>query len=311
MKLLPKSILYLIFFTCLLFLFIDGPTTHSPRSYLKFWDMGHLILFFIGGILFLVDFRKYFKDTFPRHLLIVFIFSLVLGLLTELIQVRFHRDPDLGDLTRDIIGGFIAVIFFSPRRIDLPGRWLKSFKFILIISVLLELLPLIRASSDELIAYEQFPLLSDFETPFEADRWYSAWELPLEKAIARHGKKSLKVQLTTAKYSAVSLQHFPSDWSGYTNLNFSIFNNQNDTLLLTCRVNDFKHYALGQEYDDRFNRLLHLAPGWNDYSIPLDEIEQAPVHREMDIHKIDLVCFFSISLPRPRIIYIDHVFLSN
>ena len=311
MKLLPKLLLYAVFVTCLIFLFVNGPTWHSPFSYQKAWDLGHILLFFIGGILLLTDFRKYFKDTFLWHLLIVALFTLVLGLLTEMIQVRFHRDPDLGDLVRDLIGGCTAVVFFSPRRHDFSGKLLRSFKFILIAAVLLEAIPLLRALTDEWIARIQFPVLCDFETPFEANRWYSAWELPLEKSIVRHGKKSLQVQLTNAQYSAVSMRFFPSDWSGYAELHFSIFNNQNDKLLLLCRINDRDYYALGQNYDDRYNRRLHLAPGWNDYSIPLSEIIAAPKSRQMDIHKIDLICFYSIELAAPRIIYFDYLHLTK
>jgi VanZ family protein len=310
MKLFPKSLLYIIFFTCLILLFVNGPTTHSPRSYLNFWDLGHLLLFFTGGILFLIDYRKYFKDSFFRHLLIVFIFSLVLGLLTELIQVRFHRDPDLGDLTRDLIGGFTAVIFFSPRRFDISVIWLNIFKILLTVVLLLEAYPFIRSVTDEWIVRRQFPLLSDFETPFELGRWHHEKPLQIDKTIVRHGQKSMQVHLTTARYSTVSLRYFPADWSGYTHFNFSIFNSGSDTLIMTCRINDFKHYALGQDYYDRYNRLLRLAPGWNDCSIPVTDIVQAPKARKMDIHAMDLICFFSMELSRPRVIYIDYVYLS-
>jgi VanZ family protein len=311
MKLVPKLLLYAAFVICLIFLFVDGPTWYSPLSYHKAWDLGHILLFFIGGILLLNDFGKYFKDTFWGHLLVVFIFTLLLGLLTEMIQVRFHRDPDLGDLVRDLIGGCAAVVFFSTLRNDLSQIWLKSLKLIILFALLLEGFPLMRALTDEWIARRQFPVLCDFETPFEAGRWHLAWELPLEKNIVRHGKKSLQVQLTHAKYSTISMRLFPSDWTGYAYLHFSIFNNQNDTLLLICRINDRDHYSLGQNFDDRYNRRLHLAPGWNDYSIPVNEIVSAPKSRKMDIHKIDLICFFSIGLPAPRIIYFDYLYLAK
>jgi VanZ family protein len=310
-KFIPKIILYIIFFTCLLFLFINGPTAESPRSYLKLWDLGHLLLFFIGGILFLTDFRKFFKDNFFYHLIIFFIFSLVVGVLTELIQVRFHRNPDTGDLIRDIIGGFTAVVFFSPRRWDIPKRWLKMLKVSVIIMLLLEAYPVSRALLDEWVVREQFPLLSDFETPFELDRWHHEQPLQIDTKIARHGARSMRVHLTRSKYSTVSMRYFPGDWSGYRSVQFSINNAGNDTLTLVFRVNDHRHYALGQHYNNRYNRRLQLAPGWNDFSIPIVDIMNAPTSRKMDITSIDLICFFSMELPAPRVINIDYLHLSD
>lgn len=311
MKLLPKLCLYIIFITCLIFLFIDGPDWYSPLPVQKAWDLGHILLFFIGGILFLTDFRRYFKDTFLWHLLIVVVFTLILGLLTEMIQVRFHRDPDMGDLIRDLLGGCTAVFFFSPRRRDLPAIGLRSFKFVLIIAVVLEAWPLIRALSDAWIAARQFPLLCDFETPFEVDRWYAEWPLSLDKTTVRHGEKSLQVQFTSEKYSTISLRHFPSDWSGYTGFHFSIFNGESDTLLLTCRINDYRHYSSAQNYNDRFNRRLRLPPGWNDFDIPVSDIIEAPAARNMEIQDIDLISFFSTGLTEPKMAYLDYIYLTK
>jgi hypothetical protein len=295
----------------MILLFVDGPSWHSPLSFQKAWDLGHILLFFIGGILLLNDFRRYFKDSFLWHFLIVLAFTVVLGLLTELLQGHFHRDPDPGDLVRDLLGGCAAVFFYSPRRGDLPGKWLKRSKFVLIFVILLEAAPLTLALADEWIAEIQFPLLCDFETPFEAQRWYSAWDLPLEKNIVRHGKKALQVQLANAPYTAVSMRFFPSDWSDYTNFHFSIYNSRQDTLDLTLRINDQKYYLSGQYYDDRLNRPLQLATGWNDYTIPITAIVNAPKTRKMDIRNIKLICFYAINLSEPCTVYFDNLYLDK
>jgi len=177
--------------------------------------------------------------------------------------------------------------------------------------LLLETLPLMRGLADEWLVDRQFPLLSDFETPFEVDRWQHEKPLRLERTITRHGETSLRVQLTTSKYSTASLRYFHHDWSGYDAFNFSLFNTGNDTVMMTCRINDIQHYKLGQNYHDRFNRRIYLAPGWNDFKIPLAEIINAPKSRKMDIHQINLICFFSMSLAEPRNIYIDHIYLDR
>jgi len=311
MKSIGKIVLYLIFFTCLLFLFIDGPTAESARSYLRGWDLGHILLFFIAGVLFLNDFRKYFKDKFITHLLIILIFSLILGILTELIQVRFHRSPDLGDLVRDLLGGALAIVFLSPRRYKISRSLLRTLQFFLILLILVEIYPLSRALFDEWIAGKQFPVISDFETLFEIDRWHHEHTVRLEKDVVRHGTQSLQVNLTISKYSTASLRYFYPDWNNYSAFHFSLFNTGSDTLMMVCRINDRKHYSMGQTYQDRFNRRLFLPPGWSDFTIPMSEIQNAPKNRTMDLKHIDLICFFSMDLPAGRTIYIDNLYLSR
>jgi VanZ family protein len=311
MKSIGKIVLYLIFFTCLLFLFVDGPTAESARSYLRGWDLGHILLFFIAGILFLTDFRKYFRDNFYYHLLIIMIFSLVLGILTELIQVRFHRSPDLGDLVRDLLGAALAIAFFSPRRHENSKVVVQAIQSFLILLALVEIYPLSRVLFDERIVKKHFPVISDFETPFEKDRWQHEKPLKVETEIVRNGSHAMRVQLTSAKYSTVSIRYFYPDWRGYNIFHFSIFNSGTDTLMMVCRINDRRHYNLGQQYNDRFNRRVNAVPGWNDYSFSITEIVKAPVSRRMDIKNIDLICFFSMELANPRDIYIDHLYLSN
>jgi hypothetical protein len=72
------------------------------------------------------------------------------------------------------------------------------------------LLPLAVAITDEWIAKNQFPVLADFETPFEIYRWVGGTAFDIDNGISYHGGSSLKIQLNTSKYSGVALKYFPA-----------------------------------------------------------------------------------------------------
>jgi hypothetical protein len=288
-------------------LFIGGNRPDAPRSYMDVWNLGHVLLFAVGGYLLIRDWKYLARKSFAVQAIVIMVICLIVGTATELIQVNFDRTPDIGDLGRDILGGLIAVLFFTPSRLHISKKQLKLFQTMLVLFLLLAMLPLARSLSDELLAQNQFPLLSDFETPFEIYRWDAYSEISTDNTIARSGNSSLKLKLTTEKYSGVFLKYFPSDWTGYKNLSFSIYIPDVDSLMISCRINDAQHRKKNYHYSDRYNNRYYLSTGWNDISIPLENIKNAPKTRFMDIAKIELFGIFAVRLPNPRIIYIDNV----
>ena len=308
MKIVKYIGLYFILILGFFLLFIGRNPQNEPRSYAEIWNLGHVILFAVFTYTLIRDWKYLSKKTFVTQSWIIPTICLLFGIITELIQVNFDRNPDLGDLGRDVLGGFIVLIFFAPKRSQIPLRSLKILRVIMLFIILFALYPLIRSVVDETISHKQFPVLSDFETPFEKYRWDAYHvKIGIDRTIARSGQASLKVELNTTKYTGLFLKFFPSNWTGYTNLNFSIYNPEQDSLRIICRINDTHHRRRDYRYDDRFNAKYYLQSGWNDISIPLDNIKKAPESRFMDLAKIDLIGIFAVKLPQPRIIYIDRV----
>jgi len=183
-----------------------------------------------------------------------------------------------------------------------------KFMVVLIVVTCLEFYPLVIALIDEAIAYAQFPVLSNFETPFEAGRWTNHSHLKTEDRIARNGSKSLRIGITTSKYSGLSLKYFPADWTGYNYFNFSVYNPDSDTLKITCRIHDKNH---NNRYADRYNEVFRVIPGWNDYSVPIKKIINTPKERRMDLSNIKLVGLFTVKSPRKRYLYLDDIMLTR
>jgi hypothetical protein len=299
--------LYTALIICSIFLFIGGPELTASRSSYQIWDLGHIILFSLLTFLLLRDFPWLRRRTYWVQVLFILGMTAVVGIATEVLQIKLNRSPDIDDLGRNFIGSTISLFYFSDRRKEISRIILSVLQILVAAAFIRETYPLARSLLDETIARSQFPVLADFETPFESDRWQERWRTRIDDQIFRHGGHSLKILLTPAKYSGVSFKYFPHDWEGYNYFNISLYNPDKDTLRIVCRIHDKAH---NNAYSDRFNRSFDLAPGWNDLVIPIEQIRRAPRERTMDIHQIELVGIFTVDLRHSRTIYIDHVYLT-
>ena len=287
-------------------LFIGGPDYYSFRSSRHFWDLGHILYFALLTVL-LSRWSVVSRMSLIRQWVTILALTLLIGVSIELIQYGGARTPDTGDVLRDMTGSLLVLVF-GPLGMNLqPANRRRYLKVSMIVLMLALLWPLSKSLIDEAVARYQFPLLSGFETPFELDRWQGGKKLSVE-SISKG--KLLKLSLTTEKYSGTSLGYFDGDWTSARSLKISFYNPDKNALPLTLRIHDFQHTRGYQEYADRYNRRFLLLPGWNKVEIDLDEVEGSPSNRNMDMSRIYRLGFFTVSLPEPRIIYIDEVRLS-
>ncbi len=295
------------------FFFLGGPGYHAPRSFKAFWDLGHIFYFFLLSCWLCRTLRGRAAQLSPLRLF-VYIVSVVFfsGVLVEILQMfTSGRSPDVLDVLRNMLGCLIAFAFFiRPSLLSRP--WLQQvFRGMVLVLMAIALWPLTRALIDEHLSARQFPILADFETPFELDRWVNRAQLREEQLIVRHGHKAMRVQLSTAKYSGIGLHYFSGDWRGYNTLHYSVFNPQPVNLILNCRIHDTHHKAHGQEYVDRFNQQFTLQHGWNDLVVSLDKVKSAPKGRAMDMEHIEGFGIFVVQQAQPMEIYIDYVYLGK
>ena len=287
-------------------LFVGGPGYHSPRSQDAAWDLGHIVAFSLWSYL-LITWKPVEEVPPARQWWIVALFCLIWGGATEGIQFLAGRDASLEDLLRDVLGGGITLTWFAFSSRTVPRGARRMLRSLSASFLLVACIPLAVALCDEGIARTQFPLLSDFETPFEEDRWHRFPSSSVDRSVARHGKASLRVEMDTSLYSGVSFVYFPRNWTGYRFLRLDVLNPTSEEIRITCRVHDRRHEGGEQRYEDRFNKRFHLRQGWNDLRIDLGEVAQAPVGRTMDLGEIRGMGLFASKLPAPRTIFVDHV----
>ena len=289
-------------------LFQGGPDAHALRSINQAWNLGHIIFFAALAVIFRHHGKKHLPRKFVPLAVVLLFLTLAMGSITEIIQGYCQRTPDILDIWRDCLGTLTALAFLPPTDNFLNPRSQRLFRLLVIVLTIVTLVPLGKALVDETVARHQFPLLADFENPLETGRWERG---RINHQLARHGKASLQVLLTTEQYSGDSLLYFPPDWSLFSFLHFSIHNGSRQPLTLVCRIHDRRHSESGNAYSDRFNRRIICQPGWNDFTIPLREVEDAPTGRKMDMAAIVNLCIFSVQLPRAVTIHLDYFYLEK
>ncbi|MCF6193521.1 MAG: VanZ family protein [Kangiellaceae bacterium] len=310
--------MFLLILFISIFLFVGGPSTHDLRVYFEFWQLGHFILFALI-ILLLTALQIVNKIHWAIQFIGVGFICLLLGLVTEYLQKYFGRSFSITDLVNDIIGGYAG--FFTAQIIRLSSRTNSNTfrrKIILRITYFSIILGLalftsrffIKAAINEVNIRADFPILSNFETPFERVRWQThRGKTEIASQYARSGNNGMKMTYFPAKYPSLSLRDFNGDWIEFTHLNLSIFNVQKHDIKLILKIYDHQHHHTGYRYDDRFHETITLAPGWNELSYSLDKIKHSPKNREMDMDEIFSFSLFMIGPKQPATIYIDNVFL--
>ncbi|MGD9946845.1 MAG: VanZ family protein [Desulfobulbus sp.] len=296
------------------FFFYGGPGYHSTRSFQAAWDLGHILFFAIATVWVFRRVReKVERWPFLRLFLSFFAAVLIVGVLIEFLQSFISgRLPDVMDVLRNQLGCLIAFSWcIRPIQRNNSLTLHALFRGSSLLLFLVAVWPLTRAIIDESLATHQFPVLADFETPFERYRLINERQMQKETTLVRHGKNAMRVRLSTAKYSGVALFYFPGNWQGYNSLHYSVYNTQLKPLALNLRINDVEHKQHGSEFADRFNKRFSLQPGWNDLVVDLNQVRNAPKDRRMDMEHIEGLGLFVVQQAKPMEIIIDHIFLAR
>lgn len=306
---MKRRYLFLMLLTGLLF--VGGPEAYSHRIYRALWDTGHVILY--SGVIFvLLDRPRTVRFNGWVLFLIISAFCLISGFIIEVIQQWVGRNFDLNDLINDLLGGYLGLLFFIARQNDYR-LWIRRLTYPLMLLIIIWVFhPLYINSIDEKNMYESFPVLSDFETPYELSRWGgSSSQLSIVKTPVRHGLSSMRIDFLAAEYPSVIMKNFPENWQDFTEFKFSIFNSQSENLTLELKIYDWLHFISGKKYRDRFNRNLILKPGWNDIRVSMNEIRSAPESRQMELSDMFSISLFLHNLKQPVTLYIDGLTLSK
>lgn len=286
---------------CAVLLFVGGPDFDSLRSYRYGWGAGHLLSFALWTYLYCLLRRD---RSFCSLAVEVLLLTVAVGGLTELLQSGIGREGTWQDLGNDVVGSLIGLLFLTSTRHSLSLLVLRSLQLPVLALVVWSLLPTAKVIVDDLVARQQFPLLSGFETALESSRWRGSARRTVSSDVAFSGDLSLLVSLTTQRYSGIGLKDFPRDWSDYSSVSLQVFNPDPEPLQLHFRIHDHLH---ANRYSDRYNNSFSLQPGWNELLISLDDVASAPRDRTLDLSRVAGMGVFVGKLERSRVIYLDEV----
>jgi hypothetical protein len=270
------------------------------------WDLGHVAAFFLWTTLWLKT-GAASRMPWRRRWLVTLTACALLAILTEAAQSLIGRDVSAGDVSRDLLGGMLALSWVGQATARMVPAWRLALRAASLALVAAVLAPFSSAAADEWLGRRSFPVLADFETPFEADRWEGSAAHAIDRSRASRGNASLRVDLVPAEYSGIALLHAPRDWRGYRYLRFEAFNPGNEALEVYGRIHDGEHDRRGPAYGERYNTGFRLTPGWTALTIDLGEAERAPASRSMDMSDIRGFMLFVSRLPASRTIFLDDV----
>lgn len=295
-----------------LFLFFSGPGDHAERSVRELWSLGH-VAYFALVVYQLIEWKLLEKFRLRVQWVIFLLFTLLLGTSIELLQYGTNRTPDVGDISRDIMGCLLVLAFYPGMLVHSSRQWVRNVRFTVIVLFFFHLLPFSQSLLDEINARLQFPVLSDFETAFELDRWTGSATREVVNLDPLTPSHQLKIGYNTELYSSASMQYLIQDWSQYTTLNFRILQPLSEPLRISIRVHDEQHQSgLNPfQHNDRFNRSFYLKQGWNDITIPLQDIRMAAKSRQIDLSRIRNINLFTTRLSEAREIFIEEIFLTD
>ena len=292
-------------------LFAGGPDAYAARSYRELWNLGHILYFalIVLGFSFWPLFRR-LPLLWQWPLLLGF--ALCWGWGVEQLQYGSDRTTDMMDVSRDLSGALL-MLAFHPAYLE-PGRVVlrRVLRLLALAYFIYHLIPLALAITDETCARFQFPVLSDFSTPFELERWDGSATRAIVSDIGGRTGRQMKIALTTERYSGVGLKFLPQDWSAYQVVVLEIYSPYETALPVTIRIHDRIHQTREPafQFNDRFNKRFRLLKGWNHISIDLAEVARAPVKRTMDMQHIADISLFSSALQQPRTLFLDSVYLA-
>jgi VanZ family protein len=294
---------YSFLFLLILFLFIGGPQLIDQRSFQNFWDFGHVILFALLSSKVLRDSKWLGSKKLSIQFSTIIGLTFILGSLIEIIQLYIGRTYEFIDVWRSMVGSLLAIVF-SQKITIFKSNFIKAARIFVLLLLLIATWPLIKSLTDEIQAKIDFPVIADFENPFELEKWYGHCYATVNEEFVFHGKKSLKAELLTVKYSGFSINYFPTDCQGYSTIKFNLYLPTADSLRLTCRIHDVEH---NNKYNDRFNKSFYIKQGWNEIAFDLLDVINAPENRTMDITNMKNFAVFAISITERKTIYFDYL----
>jgi len=293
---LKKNLAWITVIVAFPFFFLGGPDATSSKLYGALWDCGHIV-FFIALVFALnrkIDLTRW------QFALMTLLAVFVGGGLIEVIQSYTGRDGNWDDLLRDLSGTCVGLFWLRPPSLSI---WLGR---IVALAFLIPSLSVVFFEAwFQYQAMKKFPLIAGFESSIEL--YGQKPTAQLSPQFHTQGHYSLKLNLTTERYSGISFKRLFNNWSAYKQLKFDIYNPDGLPLTMVVRVNDITHEKTGWVDDDRFNKRFQVNPGWNHMVFSLAEIQKGPTKRLMDLSQVSLIVIYATQLPEARTIYLDNL----
>lgn len=286
-----------------------------------FWrevqNTGHTIVFFVMTglvVILLRDNVSVLRKSQKSLLITAATLSLFIAIAIELVQLTIENDGNKEDVLRDV-GGILAglAMYAGINGNDYKhgsnnNRIFKSKLVVASICILtVFLVPLAQGGLAMIQRQIAFPVVFDPSAGWtdyfsEFNNVKKIEESALVDALMKDNFIHLK--LDVAMYPGVSMDEPFPDWTSYSVLVLPIYSENTTTFDLVLRVHDVNH---NNQYRDRFNKYITVKNGINYFRIPLNEIEESPISRKLDMSNIRNLAIFMDKPASPVRLYIGPI----
>ncbi|MDH5611238.1 MAG: hypothetical protein OEY66_02120 [Gammaproteobacteria bacterium] len=289
----------------IVFVLLFGKLPDSNLFWRELQNSGHTLLFIpiaVFILLLLQDASKVFWQNPFKLYMAACLISLLIGIIIELIQLIMSRDASLIDVVRDLTGIIVGLGLRASVDPELLTYRMKAGKKMATRIVMLSFFvfavsmsPLALISASYLQREIAFPVIVDLTA-----NWMQPFlrlnnaviDLPESSEEIRIDKEGqlTRVEFKRGIYPGVSIIETFPDWSAYRVLTIIVYSKLMQPFELILRIHDDQH---NDDYSDRFNSELAINEGVNYFHILLEDIEKAPLNREMNMTQIKGVTLFS------------------
>lgn len=289
-------------------LFLVPNDGEASRVWNEIWNTGHIAAFLICWTFVFNLFARVSRLSWLKLAILVIVTTLVIAELIEIVQGWIGRDQEWQDVWDSAVGATLALVFTSRQIHELVLRarlfW-RSLALVLLVAIPW---PIWTNLADAVIMQRQFPVISNFTTPFEITRWRGN-RAHLAIRSGPEKRAYLSVTFQPGKYSTVTLKYFHRNWQAYHKLVLELRNPDSKPYPVILRIHDrlhkLHHYALS----DRFNRQIMLKPGTQRVVIPLSAVRNAPRTRKMDMRHLEELDLFTMDSTVYHHLDIQKIFL--
>jgi hypothetical protein len=140
----------------------------NNRSLYRLWESGHVLVFFLACHFFYILCPQFALLNITRQIVFLLSIAGTCAFAIEGLQVFLYgKSLEYSDIVGDMAG---VLLFLSLRTLHIRNKifYLHGLTILFIGFVIW---PILCAFIDEMLIRQQFPLLADFETPFEASRF--------------------------------------------------------------------------------------------------------------------------------------------
>lgn len=268
-------------------------------------NTGHILVFGALALLTLCSLRST-ASAGRQHPLRIYLvagsITLLSGIAVEAVQAVTGGDADVYDIVRDAIG--ILIVLLASAGFD--AAIVRPPRFVLLgIATALAIAGSWPITSLAMAYYQRaqaFPVIfapaADWQSHFihlkqaRLDRTHDASTC----AAASMTTAQATLRLEPVRYAGISIIEPEPDWHDRDFLLLDVYSTKPAPVELTLRIHDARH---NQDYSDRYNRVLKLAPGANRFRIPLADVRNAPAGRRMDMTRIAGVMLFIFDATAP------------